>query len=76
MMLLLGGFGHHVWHYGLPMSVAQLAAQLELHMFEGLGLVPEACSTDCRGENNHNRPAVSNQIFVLGVCEICGGNLM
>ncbi|TKS72731.1 Phospholipase D3 [Collichthys lucidus] len=46
-LLLLGGFGQHVWHYGLPRSVAQLAAQLELHMLEGFGL-QEPCSTDCR----------------------------
>ncbi|XP_031713969.1 uncharacterized protein pld7 isoform X1 [Anarrhichthys ocellatus] len=45
-LLLLGGFGQHVWHYGLPLSVAQLAAQLELHWLEGF--VPEPCSTDCR----------------------------
>ncbi|XP_022075937.1 5'-3' exonuclease PLD3 isoform X2 [Acanthochromis polyacanthus] len=47
-LLLLGGFGQHVWHYGLPMSVAQLMAQLELHWLEGFGLIPEPCSTDCR----------------------------
>ncbi|KAF7661459.1 hypothetical protein LDENG_00261500 [Lucifuga dentata] len=47
-LLLLGGFGQHVWHYGLPMSVAQLMAQLELHWLEGFGLVPEPCSSDCR----------------------------
>ncbi|XP_070769888.1 LOW QUALITY PROTEIN: 5'-3' exonuclease PLD3 [Enoplosus armatus] len=47
-LLLLGGFGQHVWHYGLPMSVAQLTAQLELHMLEGFGFIPEPCSTDCR----------------------------
>lgn len=47
-LLLLGGFGQHVWHYGVPMSVAQLTAQLELHWLEGFGLVPEPCSTDCR----------------------------
>ncbi|XP_078117255.1 uncharacterized protein pld7 isoform X1 [Sander vitreus] len=47
-LLLLGGFGQHVWHYGLPMSVAQLTAQMELHWLEGFGLVPEPCSTDCR----------------------------
>ncbi|XP_029296864.1 phospholipase D3 [Cottoperca gobio] len=46
-LLLLGGFGQHVWHYGLPMSVAQLTAQMELHWLEGF-LVPEPCSTDCR----------------------------
>ncbi|XP_013883081.1 phospholipase D3 [Austrofundulus limnaeus] len=47
-MLLLGGFGQYVWHYGLPMSVAQLTAQLELHWLQGLCLLPEPCSTDCR----------------------------
>ncbi|XP_035525444.1 5'-3' exonuclease PLD3 [Morone saxatilis] len=47
-LLFLGGFGQHVWHYGFPMSVAQLTAQLELNMLEGFGLVPEPCSTDCR----------------------------
>ncbi|KAM4732402.1 5'-3' exonuclease PLD3 isoform 2-T2 [Anableps anableps] len=46
--LLLGGFGLHVWHYGLPTSVAQLTAQLELHWLEGLGVMPEPCSIDCR----------------------------
>lgn len=47
-VLLLGGLGQHVWHYGLPLSVEQLAAQLELHWLEGLGSVREPCSTDCR----------------------------
>ncbi|KAM9377587.1 5'-3' exonuclease PLD3 isoform 2-T2 [Pholidichthys leucotaenia] len=47
-LLLLGGFSQHVWQYGLPMSVSQLTAQLELHWLEGFGLVPEPCSTDCR----------------------------
>lgn len=47
-LLLLGGFGLHVWQYGVPMSVAQLAAQLELHWLEGIGLIPEPCSSDCR----------------------------
>ncbi|KAM8733753.1 5'-3' exonuclease PLD3 isoform 1-T1 [Acanthopagrus schlegelii] len=47
-LLLLGGFGQHVWQYGLPMSVAQLTAQLELHMLEGFGFMPQPCSTDCR----------------------------
>ncbi|XP_068423183.1 5'-3' exonuclease PLD3-like isoform X2 [Clinocottus analis] len=45
-LLLLGGLGQHVWHYGLPLSVAQLTAQLELHWLEGF--VPEPCSADCR----------------------------
>ncbi|XP_059202077.1 5'-3' exonuclease PLD3 isoform X2 [Centropristis striata] len=47
-LLLLGGFGQHVWHYGLPLSVVQLTAQMELHWLEGFGLVPEPCTTDCR----------------------------
>uniref|UniRef100_A0AAQ4P736 Phospholipase D family, member 7 n=1 Tax=Gasterosteus aculeatus aculeatus TaxID=481459 RepID=A0AAQ4P736_GASAC len=47
-VLLLGGLGQHVWHYGLPLSVEQLAAQLELHWLEGFGSVREPCSTDCR----------------------------
>lgn len=48
VLLLLVGFGQHVWHYGLPLSVAQLTAQLELHMLEGFSFIPEPCSTDCR----------------------------
>nr|XP_019936140.1 PREDICTED: phospholipase D3-like isoform X1 [Paralichthys olivaceus] len=47
-LLLLVGFGQHVWHYGLPMSMAHLTSQLELHWLEGFGLVPEPCSNDCR----------------------------
>ncbi|XP_068455019.1 5'-3' exonuclease PLD3-like isoform X2 [Clinocottus analis] len=38
-LLLLGGLGQHMWHYGLPLSVAQLTAQLQLHWLEGF--VPE-----------------------------------
>ncbi|XP_034399354.1 5'-3' exonuclease PLD3 isoform X2 [Cyclopterus lumpus] len=45
-LLLLGGLSQHVWHYGLPLSVAQLTAQLELHWLEGF--IPEPCSSDCR----------------------------
>ncbi|CAK6976264.1 LOW QUALITY PROTEIN: 5'-3' exonuclease PLD3 [Scomber scombrus] len=48
VLLLLGGFGQHVWHYGLPVSVVQLTAQLELHWLEGFGLAQEPCSIDCR----------------------------
>ncbi|XP_061901257.1 5'-3' exonuclease PLD3 isoform X1 [Entelurus aequoreus] len=44
-LLLLG---MHAWHFGLPMSVSQLAAQLELHWLEGVGLMAESCSRDCR----------------------------
>ncbi|XP_071397786.1 uncharacterized protein pld7 isoform X1 [Centroberyx affinis] len=47
-LLLFGGFGQHVWQYGLPVSVAHLMAQLELHWLEGFGLIPEPCSSDCR----------------------------
>ncbi|KAM9741257.1 5'-3' exonuclease PLD4 isoform 2-T2 [Menidia menidia] len=47
-LLLAGGLGQHVWQYGLPLSAAQLAAQLELHWLEGFGFSPEPCSTDCR----------------------------
>ncbi|XP_054890183.1 uncharacterized protein pld7 isoform X2 [Poeciliopsis prolifica] len=48
LLLLVGGLGLHVWLYGLPTSVAQLATQLELHRLEGIGLVPEHCGSDCR----------------------------
>ncbi|CAN9514699.1 unnamed protein product [Ophioblennius macclurei] len=47
-LLLLGGFGLHLWRYGVPMSVAQLTAHLELHWLEGLCLIPKPCDTDCR----------------------------
>lgn len=47
-LLLFGGFSYHVWHYGLPTSLSQLTAQLELHWLEGFGLLPKPCSTDCR----------------------------
>ncbi|KAM6977871.1 5'-3' exonuclease PLD3 [Aplochiton taeniatus] len=47
-LLLLGGFGQHIWHYGLPMSVSSLMAQLELHWLDGCGLALEPCSSDCR----------------------------
>ncbi|XP_023120990.2 5'-3' exonuclease PLD3 isoform X2 [Amphiprion ocellaris] len=56
-LLLLGGFGQHVWHYGLPMSMAQLMAQLELNWLEGFGLIPEPCSTDCRVQLVESIPA-------------------
>ncbi|XP_034036945.1 5'-3' exonuclease PLD3 [Thalassophryne amazonica] len=46
--LLLGGFGQHVWHYGLPLSVAQFTDHLQLHWLEGFGFVMEPCSSDCR----------------------------
>ncbi|XP_054648406.1 5'-3' exonuclease PLD3 isoform X2 [Dunckerocampus dactyliophorus] len=44
-LLLLG---MHAWHFGLPTSVSQLAAQMELHWLEGVGLMAEPCSRDCR----------------------------
>nr|XP_057919628.1 5'-3' exonuclease PLD3 isoform X2 [Doryrhamphus excisus] len=44
-LLLLG---MHAWHFGLPTSVSQLAAQLELHWLEGVGLMAEPCGRDCR----------------------------
>lgn len=47
-LLLFGGFGQHIWHYGLPMSVSSLMSQLELHWLEGCGLARETCSSDCR----------------------------
>ncbi|XP_076018880.1 5'-3' exonuclease PLD3 isoform X2 [Genypterus blacodes] len=46
-LLLLGGFGLHVWQYGIPLSVAQLLSQLELHWLEGCSR-PDPCSVDCR----------------------------
>ncbi|XP_041845992.1 5'-3' exonuclease PLD3 isoform X2 [Melanotaenia boesemani] len=48
ILLLLGGSGQHIWHYGLPLSVSQLSAQLELHWLEGFSFGPEPCSRDCR----------------------------
>ncbi|XP_024139355.1 5'-3' exonuclease PLD3 isoform X2 [Oryzias melastigma] len=47
-LLLLGGLGHHMWHYGLPRSASELTAQLELHWLEGFSLKSEPCSVDCR----------------------------
>lgn len=47
-LLLLGGFGQHVWLYGVPKSVSHLMVQLELHWLEGLWLPQAECSTDCR----------------------------
>ncbi|KAM4621661.1 inactive phospholipase D5 [Polymixia lowei] len=47
-LLLLGGLGQHVWRYGLPVSVAHLVVQLELHWLDGFGFVQEPCSSDCR----------------------------
>ncbi|XP_061642733.1 5'-3' exonuclease PLD3 isoform X1 [Phyllopteryx taeniolatus] len=44
-LLLLG---MHIWRFGLPMSVGQLTAHLELHWLEGMGHITEQCSRDCR----------------------------
>ncbi|XP_026859364.2 5'-3' exonuclease PLD3 isoform X1 [Electrophorus electricus] len=48
ILLLLGGFGQHIWLYGVPKSVSHLMMQLELHWLEGLWLSQEGCSKDCR----------------------------
>ncbi|XP_066505357.1 5'-3' exonuclease PLD3 isoform X2 [Hoplias malabaricus] len=48
VVLLLGGFGQHIWLYGVPTSVSHLMVQLELHWFEGFWLPQEECSSDCR----------------------------
>ncbi|XP_060936211.1 uncharacterized protein pld7 [Limanda limanda] len=48
LLLLLGGFGPHIWHHGIPTSMAHLTDQVNLHWSEGLGLFPKPCSTDCR----------------------------
>ncbi|MCJ8734196.1 hypothetical protein PDJAM_G00232690 [Pangasius djambal] len=48
LLLLLGGFGQHVWLYGVPRSVSHLMVQLELHWLEGFWLPQEECSSDCR----------------------------
>ncbi|XP_051514249.1 5'-3' exonuclease PLD3-like isoform X2 [Myxocyprinus asiaticus] len=48
ILLLLGGFGLHIWQYGIPKSVSHLMSQLELHWLESLWLPQETCTTDCR----------------------------
>ncbi|KAG7329310.1 hypothetical protein KOW79_007484 [Hemibagrus wyckioides] len=48
ILLLLGGFGQHIWLYGVPRSVSHLMVQLELHWLEGFWLPQEECSSDCR----------------------------
>ncbi|XP_072520124.1 5'-3' exonuclease PLD3 isoform X2 [Salminus brasiliensis] len=48
LLLLLGGFGQHIWLYGVPKSVSHLMVQLELHWLEGFWLPQEECSADCR----------------------------
>ncbi|CAB1324827.1 unnamed protein product [Coregonus sp. 'balchen'] len=47
-LLVIGGLGQHVWHYGMPLSLSQLMGQLELHWLEGLWLQHEPCNSDCR----------------------------
>ncbi|XP_062381134.1 5'-3' exonuclease PLD3 isoform X2 [Sardina pilchardus] len=47
-LLLLGGFGQHVWLYGIPKSTSHLLDQLELHWLEGFWMPQEHCSSDCR----------------------------
>eukprot|EP00063_Salmo_salar_P093918 XP_014068753.1 PREDICTED: uncharacterized protein LOC106612271 isoform X1 [Salmo salar] len=47
-LLVIGGFGQHVWHYGMPLSVSQLMGQLELHWLEGLWVPHKPCNSDCR----------------------------
>ncbi|XP_052005545.1 5'-3' exonuclease PLD3-like [Xyrauchen texanus] len=47
-LLLLGGFGLHIWQYGIPKSVSHLMSQLELHWLESFWLPQEACISDCR----------------------------
>lgn len=47
-LLLVGGFGQHIWHYGIPSSVSHLMAQMELQWLEGFLMSQDACSSDCR----------------------------
>ncbi|KAI5105289.1 phospholipase D3, partial [Silurus meridionalis] len=48
VLLLLGGFGQHIWLYGVPRSISHLMVQLELHWLEGFWLPQEECSSNCR----------------------------
>lgn len=48
VLLLLGGFGQHLWLYGIPRSTSHLLAQLELHWLEGLWVPQDCCMSDCR----------------------------
>ncbi|KAJ8014826.1 hypothetical protein DPEC_G00019780 [Dallia pectoralis] len=48
ILLVVGGFGQHIWHYGVPMSASQLIGQLELHWLEGLWVPHQPCGSDCR----------------------------
>ncbi|XP_028815865.1 phospholipase D3 [Denticeps clupeoides] len=47
-LLLLGGFGQHIWQYGIPASISHVMVQLELHWLEGFWMPQETCSADCR----------------------------
>ncbi|XP_077465276.1 5'-3' exonuclease PLD3-like isoform X1 [Stigmatopora argus] len=44
-LLLLG---LHAWRFGIPVSVSQLAAHMELHWLEGMRPITDKCSRDCR----------------------------
>ncbi|XP_056625574.1 5'-3' exonuclease PLD3 [Triplophysa dalaica] len=48
VLLLLGGFGLHIWQYGIPKSVSHLMSQLELHWLESFWMPQETCTSDCR----------------------------
>lgn len=48
LLLLFGGLSLHLWLYGMPRSVQQLGAQLELHWLEGIVPATSLCSSDCR----------------------------
>ncbi|KAA0709283.1 hypothetical protein E1301_Tti013228 [Triplophysa tibetana] len=47
VLLLLGGFGLHVWQYGIPKSASHLMSQLELHWLESFWMPQETCTSDC-----------------------------
>ncbi|XP_077588982.1 5'-3' exonuclease PLD3 [Stigmatopora nigra] len=40
--------GLHAWRFGIPVSVSQLAAHMELHWLEGMRPITEECSRECR----------------------------
>lgn len=48
VLLLLGGFGLHIWQYGVPKSISHLMSQLELHWLESFWMPQETCTSDCR----------------------------
>lgn len=48
ILLLLGGFGLHIWQYGIPKSTSHLMSQLELHWLEPFWMPQETCTSDCR----------------------------